>query len=404
MRTAQAPLCNPSRTSLLTSRRPSSTGIYGLEPWFRNVPELASLVTLPQAFQQAGYKTLSAGKIFHGKVDRRSTPGVAPEFDAWGPVGGTGIRPPKKLIPPTPAGNNPLVDWGVFDHRDDQKGDWQLASWAEKQLAGYSAADPPFFLSVGFFLPHVPCHVTQKWWDMYPDQSLVMPPMLKSDRADCSPFSWYLHWNIPEPRLSWLKQHEQHRNLVRAYLASISFMDSQLERVLIALENSDAADNTIIVVWSDHGFHLGEKEMTSKNTLWERSTRVPLFIAAPGIQPSRCSQPVELLDIYPTLTDLAGIATPTTVEGISLVPQLQDPNASHRPAITDHNQGNSAVRDARYRLIHYADGSEELYDLQDDPNEFENRINDTKLNSIANDLRSGYPMRCRGCRKRSSCT
>ncbi len=387
----QAPLCNPSRTSLLLSQRPSSTGIYGLEPWFRQVPELAKAISLPQAFRQAGYTMLSAGKIYHGNGDRKKIPGVAPEFDVYGPAGGPGITPPQKLIPPTPSGNHPLVDWGTFAHRDEQKGDWQVAAWAEQQLAQQNSESQPFFLAVGFFLPHVPCHVTQRWWDLYPESTLVLPPMMARDREDCSPFSWYLHWSLPEPRLSWLEQHRQHQNLVRAYLASVSFVDSQLDRVLRALDASTAADNTIVVVWSDHGFHLGEKEITGKNSLWERSTRVPLFIAGPGIHPGVCDQPVELLDVFPTLTDLAGLVTPGSVQGVSLRAQLNDPRTPHRPAITDHNPGNSAVRDSRYRLIHYADGSEELYDMQQDPNEFTNRIGDPSLVAVASRLRQSLP-------------
>ncbi len=384
----QSPLCNPSRTSVMLSRRPSTTGIYGLSPWFRALPEHLQTVSLPQYFAAHGYETYTVGKVYHNSMGKNPPPGAREEFRHWGPAGGPGITPPAKLVPPTPAGNNPWVDWGVFDHQDNQKGDWIVADWAEKTLANLPPTDKPFFMSVGFFLPHVPCHVTQKWWDMYPAETLIMPPMQPNDRADCSPFSWFLHWNIPEPRLSWLQHYDQHKNLVRAYLASISFMDSQVARVMAALHQTGQADNTIVVLWSDHGFHLGEKEMTSKNTLWERSTRVPLIFAGPGITHGACDQPAELLDIYPTLAALAGLPQPAEVEGISLVPQMDDPiTPRSRPAITDHNPGNSSIRDQRYRLIHYADGSEELYDLQDDPNEFVNQIDNAAMQSIATNLR-----------------
>ena len=304
----QSPLCNPSRTSLMLSRRPSTTGVYGLKPWFRTLDEWDDAVSLPQHFKAAGYETYSGGKVYHSV--RRQKPNVKnPEFDHWGPAGGTGVRPKKKLIPPTPQGNHPLMDWGVFDHKDEEKGDWIVADWATKTIASMPD-DKPFFLACGFFLPHVPCHVTQKWWDMYPDESLVMPTILEGDRSDCPPFSWFIHWSLPEPRLSWLKQADQHRNLVRAYLASISFVDSQVGRVLTALEESPHADNTIICLWSDHGWHLGEKAISGKNTLWEPSARVPLIFAGPGIEPGRCKQPAELLDIYPTLTALAGLEMP----------------------------------------------------------------------------------------------
>lgn len=322
-------------------------------------------------------------------MGRNPPPGVAPEFDNWGPGGGPGITPPKKLVPPTPAGNNPWVDWGVFDHPEEKKGDWIVADWAEKTIAEIpDSGDQPFFLACGFFLPHVPCHTTQKWWDMYPEETLVMPPMKENERAGCSPFSWYLHWNLPEPRVSWLEHFNEHKNLVRAYLACTSFVDSQIGRVLMALEQSPMADNTIVVLWSDHGWHLGEKEMTGKTTLWERSTHVPLIFAGPGIKPGVCGQPAELLDIFPTLADLVGLPAPDFVEGISLKPQIEDPNQFRaRPAITDHNPGNTSIRDVRYRLIHYADGSEELYDMQNDPNEFDNLIADPASASVADRMR-----------------
>jgi len=386
----QSPLCNSSRTSLMMSLRPSTTGIYGLKPWIREIPKYQQHVSLPQHFKNHGYETFSGGKIYHGGNGRQVRPPCTPEFDHWGPGAGPGARPPKKLVPPTPTGNHPLVDWGVFDHDEKDKGDWKVADWAVQTLQGMPEreSDQPFFLSVGFFLPHVPCHVTPKYWDMFPAETLILPRMQKDDRTDCSPLSWYLHWNLPEPRLSWLEHHDEQINLVRSYLGCIAFVDSQVQRVIDALAQSGEADNTIIVLWSDHGWHLGEKEITGKNTLWEPSTRVPLIFAGPGIEPGTTNQPAELLDIYPTLSDLAGLPAPEAVEGISLVPQLNDTSAARsRPAITDHNPGNFGIRDTRYRLIRYADGSEELYDLENDPEEFTNVIDRGEHASAANRLR-----------------
>ncbi|MEM9365432.1 MAG: sulfatase [Planctomycetota bacterium] len=387
----QSPLCNSSRTSLMLSLRPSTSGVYGLRPWFRNVERLHSVTSLPHHFHDHGYVTYSGGKVYHGGSDRKANGDMPREFDSYGPPGGTGIRPPEKLIPATPSGDHPLMDWGVFDHQDNQKGDWAVASWAEETLRKMPN-DKPFFLAAGFFLPHVPCHVTQKWWDMYPGDASILVPIKRDDRADCSPFSWYLHWNLPEPRLSWLQHHKQRVNLTRAYLASISFVDSQVRRVLDALAETEHADNTLVVLWSDHGWHLGEKFLTGKNTLWEPSTRVPLIIAGPGITTGRCDQPAELLDIYPTLVDLAGLPTPNRpkglpVEGISLRPQLQDPTLSRaRPAITDHNPGNQGIRDQRYRLIRYADGSVELYDIRQDPHEWTNIAGQPEMEVVAKRL------------------
>jgi arylsulfatase A-like enzyme len=383
----QSPLCNSSRTSVMTSLRPATTGVYGLSPWFRSLEQFKSTVTLPQQFEDAGYETYTGGKVYHGSQGHNPKPGCQREFIHWGPGGGPGITPREKLVPPTPAGNNPWVDWGVFEHDETKKGDWIVADWAVKTLEEIGT-DKPFFMSVGFFLPHVPCLVTQKWWDMYPDSTLVMPPMQKGDRSDCSPFSWYLHWNLPEPRLSWLEHHSEHRNLVRSYLASISFVDSQVQRVIDALEASGQADNTIVVLWSDHGWHLGEKEISGKNTLWERSTRVPLIFAGPSIEPNVCGEPVELLDIYPTLCELANVKVTVAIDGVSLKPQIQDPNQPRlRPAITEHNAGNQSLRGRRYRLIQYADGSEELYDMKTDANEFHNLIDHPNHKAAADELR-----------------
>jgi arylsulfatase A-like enzyme len=380
----QAPLCNPSRTSLLLGLRPTTTGVYGLSPWFRTLPEWKERVALPQHFENNGYRTLATGKIYHGGTGGggggKGKGGAAtgkPEFQITAPYGGVGTKPPQKLIPPTPMGNNPLMDWGVWppDNDDTQKGDYQVASWAVEQIKN-APKDQPFFLAAGFFLPHVPCYATKKWFDLYPDDDSVLPKILDDDRADTPRFSWYLHWFLPEPRLKWVRENNQWRNLVRSYLACTSFTDAQVGRLLDALNESGQADNTIVVVWGDHGWHLGEKGITGKNTLWDRGTKVPLIFAGPGVKAGqRCTQPAELLDVYPTLVELCGLPARSDLEGISLTPQLTDAATKReRPAITSHNQGNHGVRSEHWRYIHYADGSEELYDMQADPNEWTNLI------------------------------
>src|SRR5262249_44873880 len=237
------------------------------------------------------------------------------------------------------------MDWGIFPEKDEDQADWKIADAAIAQLRSVPK-DKPFFVAVGFRLPHVPCYASRKWFDLYPDATLVMPPVKADDRDDVPEFAWYLHWKLPEPRLSWLRKANQWRPLVRAYLACTSFMDSQVGRVLDALEATGQADNTVIVLWSDHGWHLGEKGITGKDTLWERSTRVPLIVGGPGVaRGASCARPAELLDLYPTLVELCGLSPKEGLEGHSLLPQLKDATAPRAwPAITTHNQNNHTVR------------------------------------------------------------
>lgn len=385
----QAPLCNPSRASVLTGLRPSTTGVYALAPWFRTAKGFEKAETLFQFFRRHGYRTLTCGKIFHDayppKADRMS----GAEVDVWGHHGGWTARPKTKFVKtPDP---NPLVDWGVFPPHDEQQDDWKIADWAIDQLR--TPPPEPFFLAVGFRHPHVPCYASQKWFDLYPAAVTRLPPVKDDDRADLPKFASYLHWSLPEPRLAWLKEANEWKSLVRAYLASISFVDSQVGRVIDALSESGLKKNTVVVLWSDHGWHLGEKGITGKNTLWECSTRVPLIFAGPGITPgATCGRAAELLDIYPTLAELAGLPAKEGIEGHSLVPQLRNPQAERRwPAITTHNQNNHSVRTEGWRYIRYADGSEELYDREKDPNEWTNLANDSKYVGTKRELAAWLP-------------
>lgn len=370
----QTPLCNSSRTSVMTGMRPGTTGIYALAPWFRSVPALSEVESMPQTLRKVGYRTALAGKIYHGFPPEEHRDA---EFEEYGPRAFFGPFPEEKFVN-TPA-EHKLVDWGVFPETDEEQGDWPVATWAvEKLLAEKdSPSDQPFFYAVGFGRPHVPCYASQHWFDLYPEETTQLPPVLEGDRDDTPRASWHLHWKLPEPRLDFLKQDNEWMNFVRAYLASISFVDSQVGRVLDALEASGKSDNTVVVLWSDHGFHLGEKRITGKNTLWDRSTRVPLIFAGPGINQGHVTSPAELLDIYPTLAELAGAEAPETLEGHSLMPQLVDAQAPRPyPAITTHNASNNTVRTEDWRYIRYADGSEELYHMAEDPNEWHNLAHD----------------------------
>lgn len=387
----QAPLCNPSRTSLLLGLRPSTTGIYALEPWFRSVKELKDRVPLTEHLKLNGYRTCAVGKLWHGGFpparDRNR------EFHEIGQPEASLRRPPKPFTD-TPA-HHPLMDWGAFPPKDQDHPDYKVADWAVNHLRSpnLNRGAQPFFLAVGFALPHVPCYAPPKWFDLYPENDALLPKIKKDDRDDIPFFAWRLHWKLPEPRLEWLQQSKQWLPLVRSYLASISFMDAQVGRVLEALKASGQEDNTIVVFWGDHGWHLGEKGISGKNTLWERSTRVPLIFAGPGVTPNASSpRPAELLDLYPTLIELCQLPPRPGLEGLSLAPQLKDAQAPRsRPAITTHGPNNHGVRTEQWRYIRYADGSEELYDMVKDPNEWTNLASDPKHANTKNELAKWLP-------------
>jgi len=383
----QAPLCNPSRVSVMTGLRPSTTGVYGLAPGLREVEALKGHVTLPETFTRAGYHTYTCGKVYHDGSIRAED--RAREFNVWGPAPGMPRRGKKFVETPQ---NHPLMDWGVYPEKDEEQADWKIASAAVEALRS-APRDEPFFIACGFRLPHVPCYASERWFELYPSAAVELPAVLEGDREDTPRFSWYLHWRLPEPRLDFLRRSGEWRSLVRAYLACTTFMDSQVGRVLEALEESGRLEETVVVVWSDHGYHLGEKRISGKNTLWERSTHVPLIFAGPGVaRGARCEQPVELIDIYPTLLELCGFPARPDLEGHSLGRQLREAGAEREwPAITTHNQGNHSVRTRDWRYIRYADGAEELYDLRADPREWRNLAEEPGMEGVRERLAFWLP-------------
>ena len=328
---------------------------------------------------------MSAGKIYHGRYGRED----GKEFDELGPAASAAPFPENRLVDRTPQ-NHKLVDWGYFPHQDKEKGDYKIANWGIEKLN--TKPKEPFFLALGFFLPHVPCFATQKWFDLYPENETQTPQIIANDRNDTPRFSWYLHWRLPEVRLKFLQKKNEWLNLTRSYMACTSFVDHQIGRVLDSLEKNDLTKNTIIVLWSDHGWHIGEKEITGKNTLWDDGTRVPLIFSGPGINPGRCTQPVELLDMFPTLNDICDLPDLDHLEGLSLKPQLINSETKRkRPAITCHNHDNNAVRSENWRYIRYADGSEELYNMKEDPNEWNNLAANPKYQNIIQSHKKWIP-------------
>ncbi len=392
----QAPICQPSRTSLLTGTYPFSNGVYDVEQNMRDAPRVKDAVTIPQYFRKHGYQVLGAGKIHHRRAEETGS------WDEFGPRFGWGwmgqrIGPKGVSGLPEPS----IFDFGpvpfaVEEMNDMRVTDWAVARLREKPNATSSGEAEPFFLAVGLVTPHLPLFTPSEIYHRFPVDSIDLPEVLPGDLDDLPPmgrkFTRYFdstpmsHHNITRHGL-WHKA-------VASYLACATFTDHCVGRLLDALDNSPHADNTVILLWSDHGFHIGEKMHWEKRSLWEESTRVPLIIVVPGTSKAgaRCSRPVGLIDIYPTLVELCKLPEKGGLEGRSLVPLLQDPDREWSyPALTTQMPGNHSVRTERWRYIRYANGDEELYDHRADPNEFHNLAGDPEHAAVMKQLATHLP-------------
>jgi len=372
-----SPLCNPSRTALFTGLRPSTSGIYNNEQYWR--PALPGVATIPAWFRQNGYHAAGAGKVLH-HVAGFNPPDQWDEFqlqefdDPW--YRRADWYPWNKRVP-APQGHpfNGLkdfpgeFDWGALERPEDQYGDQKAVGFAESFLK--RKQQKPFFLAIGMWHPHIPLFSPQKYWDLYPELKVRLPEAPENDLADV-PEAGQKMAAARRQELGRIIKEGKHREFVRAYLAAISFADVLVGRVLDSLERSEHAKNTIIVFWSDNGWHLGEKQHVHKSTLWQRSTHVPMIFSGPGMRSAGVErkQPVNLLDLYPTLVEMCGLPANPRLDGTSLVPLLKDAKAKRNPTVSTFMPGNHAVITERWRYIVYNDATEELYDRQADPNEF----------------------------------
>ena len=366
-----SPVCNPSRTSLWTGLRPTRTGIVSNRfGWFRDLPEYRGIVTLPQALAAEGYCTAGFGKLFHlGRPAHSAVEWQRFNTYEYGP------RQNPKLN--YPQGDR-ITDWGVPSKNTDRAASYDPAIADRAVAALEDSYGGPFLLGCGFFRPHTPLYASQRWFDLHPRDGIALPETPADDNDDLVYFGKRERrpQDIEAPGLftqDWAEENGTWRDVLQAYLACTSAMDEQLGRVLDALAASRHRNNTYVIIFSDHGWHLGEKRHWGKAALWEQTTRIPFIVAGPGIpKGERCEHPVDLLTVYPTVMDYAGVKPPHPLDGHSLRPLLEDPDGDWpHPVLTtfvDHH----ALRTDRWRYIRYATGEEELYDHQSDPDEFHN--------------------------------
>jgi len=388
----QFPLCSPSRTSLLTGLRPDVTQVYDLQKHFRSV--LPEVVTLPQLFRTNGYFTARVGKIYH--------------YGVPGGIGTSGLDDPPSWVQFVNPRGRDKAEEGKLTNHTPKRGLGSSLSFLkaegtdEEQTDGIGATETirlleenrgkPFFIACGFYRPHCPYVAPAAYFDRIPLERVQMPSwppdfpstVPKSALSSTTPYPWF---GVSE---------SQAREAKQAYWAAIAFMDAQVGRLLGALERLRLTENTIVVFWSDNGYHLGELGLWKKQSLFENSARVPLIIAAPGQKTKGQASPrtVELLDIYPTLAELCGLAPHHTLAGRSLRPLLDNPQAAwDKPAFTQVWRGNHAghsVRTERWRYTEWDDGrlGVQLYDYQTDPGETRNLADDPKLARTLSELRA----------------
>ncbi len=391
------PACGPSRTSLLYGIQPYKSGSYGHHSVYnpKNMGVFSNLRSLPAMFREQGYYTAGCGKIDHYEE-------IDGDFEIY-------FRSPNNRIFPDsnnpesflPERERPFSDFKigpVLAEDEPRMHDRQYADWAVEQLK--QGHDKPFFLAVGFEKPHLPWVAPQEYFDKFDLDSIVLPEVPDGDLDDIPEMGKIFAHNIfgfyhtdPNEHAKIINQKELWKQLVRAYLASSAHTDAMVGKVIKALKESPYYDNTIIVLWSDHGWHLGEKEHWRKMSLWRQGTRTPFLIHLPGQdKPSSVSAPVSLQNIYPTLVDLCGFEIKQQLDGHSMVPLLNDSKYEWKhPAITTHGPGNFSICLGHWRYIQYYDGGEELYNEGVDPNNYNNLINADKYTEVANQMRQYIP-------------
>jgi iduronate 2-sulfatase len=387
----QYPLCNPSRSSVMTGRRPDATRVLNNGAYFRDV--LPDVITLPQLFRQQGYYAARVGKIYHAGVPMEIGTDGKDDPPSWEYVLNPRGRDKDQealLVNFTPKRSlGSCLCYEMAEGTPEEQTDGKVAAEAIKLLE--QKRDRPFFLAVGFYRPHSPHIAPKKYFDLYPLDKIPAPKFPPGDLEDVPQEALF----IKPP--NWGANEQQQREVVRAYYACVTFMDEQLGKVLDALDRLKLADSTLIVFWADHGYLLGLHGQWMKTMLFEGAAHVPLILAGPGMAKGKtCRRTVELLDIYPTLADLCGYAPPPGLEGKSLRPLLENPDARWTdPAYTQvvrlddkRRPPGYSVRTDRWRYNEWEKGKAgiELYDEIADPNEFNNLAHDAKYTNVVAEL------------------
>ena len=370
-----APLCVPARASFVTGRYPRNG--HPVVGSYRD--DRFDIVTITEHFRDNGYHTVGGGKLFPPVMD------INRHWDEYVPFDRTIAE---KRQGPALNGltlvERDQFDWGPTDHPENELVDARIAAWAVDRLQTLDSSQP-FFLGVGFHFPHLPWYLPRRWLERTPLESVRLPAVGKDDLGDLPPQGRNIAWAAPRQRNVYDYAHSDHRRVldggewpraVQAYSAANAFIDEMLGRVLDGLHRSRHDDNTIVVVFSDNGWHLGEKQHWRKATLWEESTRVPLVIRfLPRVPVGKVVHaPVSLVDIYPTLVDLAGLPPPSHIlDGVALG-ELASGRIERSMVLTAWHEGSVALRDEHWRYIRYAPNVGELYDHRQDPMEHTNLL------------------------------
>lgn len=373
-----APACNPSRASLMSGQRPSTTGCYTNAQNWR--PGISEDKLLNSHFARAGYRVYGAGKIYHGAGDRGG------HWDDYFPGTGGNL----KRHPDAKDDGVGGIQFSPLANSDDEMPDYKVVSYGLEKLNQKS--EQPFFLAIGLVKPHMPFSVPKKWFDLFPLESIQLPPHREDDLDDVPPAG--VKMAGPQGDHAKIVASGRWKEAVQAYLATIAFCDSQVGRLLDGLEKSPHRDNTIVCLWSDHGWSLGEKSHWRKFALWEEPTRTVFVWKVPGVTQAGtiCGRTVDYSSVYPTLCELTSLPLPKHLDGRSLVSLLKNPGGEWNfPAITTHGFQNHTVRTEGWRYIRYADGSEELYDEAADPLEYKNLASSTEYAPRKRELANWLP-------------